>query len=87
MSKQRSTVAWISAALLRWFRTAARPMAWRETRDPYRIWVSEIMLQQTRVETVAPYYDRFLLKFPDVETLARAPLDAVLKAWEGLGYY
>ncbi len=62
-------------------------MAWRETRDPYRIWVSEIMLQQTRVETVAPYYERFLLEFPDVESLARAPLDAVLKAWEGLGYY
>ncbi|HEY5460173.1 MAG TPA: A/G-specific adenine glycosylase, partial [Deferrimonas sp.] len=81
------TVAWISAALLRWFRTAARPMAWRETRDSYRIWVSEIMLQQTRVETVAPYYERFLLKFPDVGSLARAPLDAVLKAWEGLGYY
>lgn len=79
--------AWISAALLRWFRTAARPMAWRETRDPYRIWVSEIMLQQTRVETVAPYYERFLRKFPDVDSLARAPLDDVLKAWEGLGYY
>jgi A/G-specific adenine glycosylase len=77
----------ISAALLRWFRTAARPMAWRETRDPYRIWVSEIMLQQTRVETVAPYYERFLRKFPDVRSLARAPLDDVLKAWEGLGYY
>jgi len=87
MSKQRSTTARISAALLRWFNTAARPMAWRETRDPYRIWVSEIMLQQTRVETVAPYYDRFLLEFPDVRSLARAELDAVLKAWEGLGYY
>jgi A/G-specific adenine glycosylase len=62
-------------------------MAWRETRDPYRIWLSEIMLQQTRVESVAPYYERFLLEFPDVESLARAPLDAVLKAWEGLGYY
>jgi len=62
-------------------------MAWRNTRDPYRIWVSEVMLQQTRVETVTPYYDRFLLKFPDVRSLARAPLDAVLKAWEGLGYY
>lgn len=62
-------------------------MAWRETRDSYRIWVSEIMLQQTRVETVAPYYERFLRKFPDLESLARAPLDAVLKAWEGLGYY
>jgi len=81
------TAAWISAALLRWFRTAARPMAWRDTRDPYRIWVSEIMLQQTRVETVAPYYDRFLLEFPDVRSLARSRLDAVLKAWEGLGYY
>ena len=66
---------------------AARPMAWRETRDPYRIWVSEVMLQQTRVETVAPYYDRFLLKFPDPGSLARASLDEVLKAWEGLGYY
>jgi len=81
------TDAWISAALLRWFKTAARPMAWRETRDPYRIWVSEIMLQQTRVETVAPYYDRFLLEFPDVRSLARAELGAVLKAREGLGYY
>jgi A/G-specific adenine glycosylase len=77
----------ISAALLRWFRTEARSMAWRETRDPYRIWVSEIMLQQTRVETVAPFYERFLRKFPDVDSLARAPLDDVLKAWEGLGYY
>jgi A/G-specific adenine glycosylase len=83
----RRTDAWVSTALLRWFRKAARPMAWRETRDPYRIWVSEIMLQQTRVETVAPYYERFLLEFPDVASLARAPLDAVLKAWEGLGYY
>ena len=81
------TAEWISAALLRWFRTAARPMAWRETRDPYRIWVSEIMLQQTRVDTVAPYYERFLGKFPDVESLARAAQDDVLKAWEGLGYY
>ncbi len=81
------TAAWISSALLRWFRTAARPMAWRETRDPYRIWVSEIMLQQTRVGTVAPYYERFLRKFPDAASLARAPLDDVLKAWEGLGYY
>ena len=77
----------IPDALLRWFRTNARSMAWRETRDPYRIWVSEIMLQQTRVETVAPYFERFLSKFPDVESLARAPLDDVLKAWEGLGYY
>jgi len=62
-------------------------MAWRETRDPYRIWVSEIMLQQTRVETVAPYFERFIDRFPDVRSLAGARLDGVMKAWEGLGYY
>ena len=62
-------------------------MEWRETRDPYRIWVSEIMLQQTRVGTVAPYFRRFLESFPDVEALAAASPDAVMKSWEGLGYY
>lgn len=62
-------------------------MEWRETSDPYRIWVSEIMLQQTRVETVAPYYRRFLDAFPTVEALAAASPGAVMKAWEGLGYY
>ncbi len=76
-----------SLALLEWFRTSARRMDWRETEDPYRIWVSEVMLQQTRVETVTPYYRRFLASFPDVKTLAEAPLDKVLKAWEGMGYY
>jgi len=59
-------------------------MPWRETRDPYRIWVSEIMLQQTRVETVIPYYERFVSRFPDVASLSRAPIDRVMKAWEGL---
>jgi A/G-specific adenine glycosylase len=62
-------------------------MAWRETGDPYRIWVSEVMLQQTRVETAAPYYARFIADFPDVHSLARARPDEVMKAWEGLGYY
>lgn len=62
-------------------------MPWRETRDPYRIWVSEVMLQQTRVETVIPYYERFVSRFPDVASLSRAPIDRVMKAWEGLGYY
>jgi A/G-specific adenine glycosylase len=62
-------------------------MAWRETQDPYRIWVSEIMLQQTRVGTVGPYYERFLGRYPDVRSLAAAPPDEVMKAWEGLGYY
>lgn len=74
-------------ALLAWFRRAARRMDWRETEDPYRIWVSEVMLQQTRVGTVTPYYRRFLSSFPTVKDLAEAPLDRVLKAWEGMGYY
>ncbi|MBP2675259.1 MAG: A/G-specific adenine glycosylase [Deltaproteobacteria bacterium] len=86
-SSRRLPFARISASLLRWFRTAAREMEWRETRDPYRIWVSEIMLQQTRVETVVPYYRRFLARFPDVQSLASATMDDVLSAWEGLGYY
>jgi A/G-specific adenine glycosylase len=62
-------------------------MEWRETSDPYRIWVSEIMLQQTRVETVAPYYTRFISRFPDIASLAGARQDDVLSMWEGLGYY
>jgi len=62
-------------------------MPWRETRDPYRIWVSEILLQQTQVATVEPYYRRFIKLFPTVHALAQAPLDQVLKAWEGCGYY
>lgn len=73
--------------LLRWYRRCHRPLPWRATRDPYRIWVSEIMLQQTRVETVRPYYARWLRAFPTVQALARATDDRVLKLWEGLGYY
>jgi len=74
-------------ALLRWFAEAARDLPWRRTKDPYAIWVSEIMLQQTRVPAVVPYYERFLNQFPTVERLAHAHLDTVLKLWEGLGYY
>jgi A/G-specific adenine glycosylase len=77
----------IRSALLRWFAAGARDLPWRRTRDPYAVWVSEIMLQQTRVQAVVPFYTRFLGRFPTVEKLARAPLDAVLKSWEGLGYY
>ncbi len=77
----------IPRRLLAWYKKNRRDLPWRKTRDPYRIWVSEIMLQQTRVDTVIPYYERFLKRFPDVTALARAPLDNVLKAWEGLGYY
>lgn len=73
--------------LLDWFARERRDLPWRHTRDPYRILVAETMLIQTQVTTVIPYYERFLSLFPDVEALAAAPLDDVLKAWEGLGYY
>jgi A/G-specific adenine glycosylase len=72
---------------MRWYTASRRDLPWRRTRDPYAIWISEIMLQQTRVETVEGYYRRFLTAFPTVRSLAAAPLDKVLKAWEGLGYY
>jgi A/G-specific adenine glycosylase len=77
----------IRRALTRWYDGHRRPLPWRETRDPYAIWISEIMLQQTRVDTVIPYYIRFIYKFPTVEILARAPIGDVLKVWENLGYY
>lgn len=73
--------------LLAWYDHAKRDLPWRKTRDPYAIWVSEIMLQQTQVHTVVPYWHRFLDRFPDVATLASAPSDPLMKAWEGLGYY
>ena len=73
--------------LLDWFQQNKRTLPWRERRDPYRVWVSEIMLQQTRVEAVKEYYLRFMEKFPTVEALSLAQEDEVLKAWEGLGYY
>ncbi len=73
--------------LLGWYDQHAADLPWRENHDAYRVWLSEIMLQQTQVETVKPYFARFLLAFPTVHDLAAAPLDAVLKLWEGLGYY
>ena len=73
--------------LLDWYRESHRDLPWRETSDPYRIWVSEIMLQQTRVETVIPYYRRFLRRFPSVGALASATREQVLATWAGLGYY
>ncbi len=74
--------------LLAWFdRHGRKHLPWQRSRDPYRIWVSEIMLQQTQVATVIPYFERFLKRFPDVGTLARARLDSVLHLWSGLGYY
>ncbi|MCB9452908.1 MAG: A/G-specific adenine glycosylase [Anaerolineaceae bacterium] len=74
-------------SLLDWYDQRAAALPWRSTHEVYRIWLSEVMLQQTQVETVIPYYDRFLTAFPTLEALAAAPLDAVLKLWEGLGYY
>jgi A/G-specific adenine glycosylase len=73
--------------LLAWFGSHARDLPWRRERTPYRVWVAEVMLQQTQTETVAPYYERFLARFPTVQALADASLEEVLKAWEGLGYY
>lgn len=74
-------------ALEDWFEQNARPLPWRESRDPYRIWLSEVMLQQTTVKAVVPYYEKFLKRFPDVAALAAAPTAEVLELWAGLGYY
>lgn len=82
-----ATPALDGTALARWYRQNGRPLPWRETRDPWSLWVSEVMLQQTRVETVLDHYDRFLARFPDPEALARASEEEALKAWEGMGYY
>src|SRR5712692_1427727 len=73
--------------LLKWFGEFQRDLPWRRTKDPYRIWISEIMLQQTRVAAVIPYYERFLERFPNVRALAEAPPEEVLRLWSGLGYY
>jgi A/G-specific adenine glycosylase len=81
-------VAPFADELLDWYDRKAAALPWREAQpDPYRVWLSEIMLQQTQVETVKPYFERFLTAFPSVHALANAPLDHVLKLWEGLGYY
>ncbi len=77
----------VQPRLLQWFKKHGRVLPWRRARNPYRIWISEIMLQQTQVDTVIPYYQKFLKVFPTVEVLAKADLSRVLKIWEGLGYY
>src|SRR5512143_201171 len=74
-------------ALLAWFAQNARDLPWRRTRDPYAIWVSEIMLQQTQVKTVLPYWERWMRELPDVAALAGASPERLHKLWEGLGYY
>lgn len=91
MTPDDDAVRDLRARLLAWYDRERRDLPWRVaaggTPDPYRVWLSEVMLQQTRVETVRPYFERWLTRFPTLEALADAPLDDVLKAWEGLGYY
>ena len=87
MARAREILARLPTCLLAWYGRAKRDLPWRRTRDPYRIWLAEVMLQQTRVETALPYYGRFLERFPTLEALAAAPVGAVLEAWVGLGYY
>ena len=84
---EEEKIASFREKLLVWYDAHKRDLPWRRTQDPYKIWISEIMLQQTRVDTVIPYYERFLDWFPTVAELAQAPEEKLLKAWEGLGYY
>ncbi|NNE44012.1 MAG: A/G-specific adenine glycosylase [Gemmatimonadetes bacterium] len=81
------SVAAYRTALVDWYRRSARRLPWRSDPTPYRVWVSELMLQQTRVETVIPYFERFLRRFPDYRSLAEATEEEVMEAWSGLGYY
>ncbi len=85
--EHKDILAAIISPLCSWYRKNQRILPWRENKDPYRIWVSEIMLQQTRVEAAIPYYHRFLEALPTVEALAQAPMEQLMKLWEGLGYY
>jgi A/G-specific adenine glycosylase len=90
LDRQDQTIATLThlrRALLEWYYQHGRNLPWRQTQDPYQIWVSEIMLQQTQVKTVIPYYERWLAQFPTVRDLASADQQQVLKAWQGLGYY
>jgi A/G-specific adenine glycosylase len=87
MSVAPRTCGTLRKALAEWYAVNHRDLPWRRTGDPYQIWLSEVMLQQTQVRTVEPYFRRFIILYPDVDRLARADLQAVLKMWEGLGYY
>ncbi|MCC7502023.1 MAG: A/G-specific adenine glycosylase [Flavobacteriales bacterium] len=82
-----STRSWFSQRLAPWYRAHGRDLPWRRTRDPYRIWLSEVILQQTRVDQGTAYYERFVEQYPTVADLAAAPEGAVMKLWQGLGYY
>ena len=82
-----NTLSMLPIPLLQWYREHARDLPWRRTPDPYRVWVSEIMLQQTRVAAVLGYFARFMAAFPTIQDLADAPEDVLMKQWQGLGYY
>jgi A/G-specific adenine glycosylase len=84
---QKKEIQFLRQTLIEWYLANHRDLPWRNTKNPYHIWVSEVMLQQTQVNTVLPYYREFLRRFPDIRRLARANLQEVLKVWEGLGYY
>src|SRR5437764_6821221 len=86
-SSRRDDAGKMVDRLLNWFHTHRRDLPWRRTEDPYAIWVSEVMLQQTQVQTVLPYYERFMRRFPTLEALAEAPEEDVIREWAGLGYY
>ena len=86
-SKPKTKNSQLVSALLDWFAAHARDLPWRRTRDPYAIWVSEIMLQQTQVKTVIPFWNRWLRELPTIESVAKAPSEKIHKLWEGLGYY
>ncbi|MFQ5543095.1 MAG: A/G-specific adenine glycosylase [Nitrospiria bacterium] len=87
MTEKYDNQSQFTLPLLQWYHHAGRDLPWRQTKDPYAVWVSEIMLQQTQVSTVLSYYKRFLSAFPTIQALASAPLDQVLNQWQGLGYY
>src|SRR5215475_14109285 len=90
MDSLQLTPTWLHSfrrRLVLWFNRNARDLPWRRTKDPYAVWLSEIMLQQTQVETVKPYFERFLKQLPTISALAAADEHEVLRLWEGLGYY
>ena len=83
----KNSINWIVNPLLKWYQKEKRSLPWREDKNPYHVWISEIMLQQTRIEAVKEYYARFMKELPDVKSLAEVPEERLLKLWEGLGYY
>ncbi|MGH7942627.1 MAG: A/G-specific adenine glycosylase, partial [Limisphaerales bacterium] len=87
MKKHQRKVSLLVSCLLAWYPKNARDLPWRRTRDPYAIWVSEIMLQQTQVKTVLPFWERWMRELPTIQSVARAGPERIHKLWEGLGYY